>query len=402
MRSSLALLGTAALALSLACGGSGPAPAPGPGGPPGDQQPAGAPAEDRSVTVARLDPHAECDALVPARIPGPVTARVEDPGGACTGAITDGTGHVAVGIALALPWSARQIFSPAGAPERRFTLWHVIAPQADGWLVPQGEYSHGPGRVSLESLGGDGAVAAAASFAPVAGRSWQFGADPRGGGFLVVHPFRSSSDAPCTGEGRHFDASGAQRGEAASVGCHVRAAAVSTAGDALAIELGMEGASAGRSILHWVRPDGSHARPPADEGDSFALLGSSELELAPLLDGSLALRTPAGWYRRYPHLAARGEGAPAWLAARGQERFRSTRGSRGYAFFPAAGEPAADCRQAIELVAPSGRRCARLTFREDAAGCVTGAIDQGWDGTVVQQSGKDPCTYRWWPGLLAE
>jgi hypothetical protein len=279
-------------------------------------------------------------------------------------------------------------------------MWHVIAPQADGWLVPQGEYSHGPGRVSLEALGGDGTVRATTPFSPVTGRSWRFGADPRGGGFLVVHPFRFSSETPCTGEGRHFDAAGAQRGEAASVGCDVRAAAVSTLGDALAIELGMEGASAGRSILHWVRPDGSHARPPADEGGSYALLGSSEIELAPLLDGSIAVRNRSGWFRRYPHLAAGGEGAPPWLAARGEERLRFTRGNRGYAFFPAAGAASADCRQSIELLAADGRRCARLTFREDAAGCVTGAIDQGWDGTVVQQSGKDICTYRWWPGLL--
>jgi hypothetical protein len=39
---------------------------------------------------------------------------------------------------------------------------------------------------------------------------------------------------------------------------------------------------------------------------------------------------------------------------------------------------------------------------DDATGCSTGAIDQGWDGTVVQQSGKDACTYRWWPGLLGD
>jgi hypothetical protein len=42
-----------------------------------------------------------------------------------------------------------------------------------------------------------------------------------------------------------------------------------------------------------------------------------------------------------------------------------------------------------------------VTFRaSDAGPCTTGAIDQGWDGTVVQQASADACTYRWWPRML--
>ncbi len=99
--------------------------------------------------------------------------------------------------------------------------------------------------------------------------------------------------------------------------------------------------------------------------------------------------------------ACSGEAAPAWLAARTNQTFRFTRGNRGYAFFPPAGQNSADCTQAVELLAPSGRRCVKLTFRRDGNACVTGAIDQGWDGTVVQQASSGACGWRSWPGLLA-
>ncbi len=69
------------------------------------------------------------------------------------------------------------------------------------------------------------------------------------------------------------------------------------------------------------------------------------------------------------------------------------------AFLP--GQASADCAQSIDLIAPSGRLCGRVTLRESGSGCTTGAVDQGWDGTVVQQSGHDACTFRWWPRLLA-
>lgn len=61
--------------------------------------------------------------------------------------------------------------------------------------------------------------------------------------------------------------------------------------------------------------------------------------------------------------------------------------------------------QCTGATAPHARRSppmrrSRVVLREAGTGCTTGAVDQGWDGTVVQQSGKDACTYRYWPGLL--
>jgi hypothetical protein len=186
----------------------------------------------------------------------------------------------------------------------------------------------------------------------------------------------------------------------------VRGVGVSILGEALAIEDGATGSLSGRSILHWVRPDGSHARPPADEGDSYALLGSSEIELAPLLDGSIAVRAAGTeWTRRYRHLADRSEPGPAWLTGRSQWTFRNTRGNRGYAFFPQSGwrgETSADCSQAVELRAPSGRLCGEVTLMNPGGPCRTGYADQGWDGTVIERNARETCAYRWWPRLLAK
>jgi hypothetical protein len=355
------------------------------------------------VTVERLDTDPECDGLAPASIPDPVSARLENPGGRCGGAVSDGTGHVAVAIAPSLPWQEAQVLSPAGAPLARFRVWGEVAPQPDGWLIALGSYGHGPGTVSIVSLYPDGSERGGQSFGGVngsmGGPSWELGAAPRGGCFVVVHAFRFSATDPCSSTGHWVDTAGSLVGGAVDLACGVRAAGVSTRGEALALERRPDAAGGFRSYLHWIRRDGTDAMPPADEGSSDAI-PPTVIDLFALLDGSLAARSDGAWFRRYPYLAAAGEPAPAWLAARGRETFRFTRGNRGYAFFPVPGQAAADCRQAFELVAPSGRSCVRITLREDATGCTTRVVDQGPDGTIVQQSGKDPCAYRWWPELL--
>jgi hypothetical protein len=104
----------------------------------------------------------------------------------------------------------------------------------------------------------------------------------------------------------------------------------------------------------------------------------------------------------YPRLATTSAALPDWLAARAASTLRATRGNAGYAALPPPGRAAADCAQRIELLSTSGRLCGRVVLREDATGCTSGVVEQGWDGTVVQQSGKDPCTHRVWPRLLAK
>jgi hypothetical protein len=107
---------------------------------------------------------------------------------------------------------------------------------------------------------------------------------------------------------------------------------------------------------------------------------------------------------------------PRWLADRAGWRFRFTRGARGYALLspPDLGTgTAADCAQPIDLVLASGRVCGRVTLHTALGGCGTGIVDQGWDGTVIQDpwprkpmelvpQGKvyGDCTFVFWPKML--
>jgi hypothetical protein len=84
-------------------------------------------------------------------------------------------------------------------------------------------------------------------------------------------------------------------------------------------------------------------------------------------------------------------------------------GGRGYAILPAPGQNVARCEQAIDLVAPSGRACATVTFQISDSACTTGSLAVGYDGTLIQRLPTDsagcegescPCDWRWWTGLL--
>jgi hypothetical protein len=159
--------------------------------------------------------------------------------------------------------------------------------------------------------------------------------------------------------------------------------------------------------VSWLDPRSGAAIPgaSAERAEPFSpVVGpglAPALELQPLLDGSVAVRADGTFRRAYGRLATLSSPLPAWLAERARFTFRFTRGNAGYAALPAAGEASQDCSQRIELLSPSGRLCGRVVLREAGGPCTTGAVDQGWDGTVVQQSGKDACVHRFWPRLLA-
>jgi hypothetical protein len=360
------------------------------------------PAPDRFVDVERLDADPECDALVPPRVPAPVTVHVEGEGLSCGGGLSEGGGHVAVLVRrdFQQPKEEWQVYSRDGTRELRFVGGGgALVPQPEGWIVARSATPSAPYSVRVESLSGEGAVRR--SEAPAPGFEvgwWTLVGDPHGGALLTLSRSASETSTTCERGVWRYDAAGAPRGAPASI-C-TSDAAVSTLGEALVLE-GRPVDGQGRVFLRWLRPDGSDARPAAD-AESSAIYAFG-FNVAPLLDGSIAGGNYAGWFRRYPHLAAAGEEAPPWLKARdGRQPYRFTRGNRGYAFFVMPWTETTECRQVVELVAPSGRLCVRLAFREDATGCTQRRIDQGWDGTVVQQSGKDPCTYRWWPALLGE
>lgn len=422
------MTGLTLLLTLVACGGSAGAEAPvqgtsGPSGPsdPGDPPAPSGPAGATGSTGAsgplptlrleRLDPSAECDGLVPDRAPAPIDVHLSPPAGAtCGAALADGTGRVAIAARTgdATRW---QVFRPDGSAAGAFSA-AALVPEPSGWHgLDVAAGASGP-LVSQLRLSPDGAPlgTSPASADPGHLRSdlWVLAQDPRGGSFTLVGETDLFHNHFTTLEAQRFDASGAPRWpenlRLAGNGDHsfqFLGAGVSTQGECLALWQH----SADVDVL-WVDRAGATAAAETRAERADGVIGSASyrayrLELAPLLDGGLALRADGTFQRTYPRLATRSAPLPGWLAARAGWTYRFTRGNRGYALFPPAGEPQPTCDRAIELLAPSGRLCGRVTLRGAGAPCTSGAVDQGWDGTVVQQRVKDGCDYRFWPGLLA-
>jgi len=412
-----------ALLLSLAaCGGSSDA-APGAGtgggsGTDGGTGPGadGAGAAEAGGTLERLDATGDCAGLVPDRLPAPVTVSwAPPPGATCAGAITDGTGHLAVAAALPGGDRAFQVFAPDGTPRAAFD-GQALAPEAEGFhalRVRPGPRDDAP-RVEHLVLAPTGAVRHARTVSGDPARearfAWSFGQDPAGGSLVLFQSVNlegnhwfglRASRFGGAGEPRHLDAPVATD---AGPGPIFLAGGVGRGGESLALYQQSAFVSAA-----WLDASGGVvASAPLDAGDRTAdALGDDryvghDLELAPLLDGSLALRSDGRFRRVYAPRAGRSGALPVWLAERAAGAFRFTRGNLGYAALPPPGVEAPGCAQAIDLVSPSGRLCGRVVLRDAGAGaCRTGVVDQGWDGSVVRQATEGACTWRVWPRLLA-
>jgi hypothetical protein len=310
-----------------------------------------------------------------------------------------------------------RVLSPDGAPERTIeSTWNAsgtptprpfVFPQGDGWVVASAiDWGRPAVQVDVGGFLPDGTPRGPPTrVTPAAGQalSWTVAEDPRGG--AVFAATRNPPAGPdCDGTVVRLDALGAPRGPSATFGhgssCAVVGVAVSQASETLVVEA--TGPAPERAWLHWIGADGTAALPPVDAGPLADLFASGKpVFLAPLLDGSIVASEDGVWTRRFPHLAGGAEVAPGWLAARPRFTFRNTRGNRGYALLPPGGD-STDCTQRIELLAPSGRLCGTVTLSDPGGACTTREVDQGWDGTVVQQAAREPCAWRWWPRLLGE
>ncbi len=351
---------------------------------------------DGTVTIERVDGTAECD-FVPARAPDAVRVTAGAGSPSCGAGTSEGGGHVAAIVVSSHGGAERQVFSPDGREENRFVAGWRLFPQADGWVAAHAGSRTAPYHPRVEAFFPDGTLRRTEVVElPFDGsiHAWSAGEDPLGGALLVFHWHRMDGTGACDGEARRFDAKGVPGAIGAGIGCFSMGAGVSNRGEALVLEQRSD-----EVRVHWLRPDGTHVREPTTEGGPFI----HGVELRPLLDGSIAVREGVRFTRRYPHLAERSEAAPAWLAGMPASwTYRFTRGNRGYAFFPPEGRESDDCSQTAELRAPSGRLCAKVTFEDPGGSCLTAAIDQGWDGTVVQRSARERCGWRWWPRLLAQ
>lgn len=395
-------------------GGTGAAPtgAPGaPGGSGGGGGDGGAPSFT-ALSLERIDEGGDCAGLVPGRVPEPVVARRDPAGAACGAGLSDGTGAVALSALDADGQASFAVHAADGAARATFVAEPGLVPMPDGWhgLVVTRAASGDP-RVELVAFGSAGAPGRREVVSPDPAQRtrlrWSLGADP-GGGSLVVVRWTNVLGNHWSGVSAHrFDAGGAPRwpggvdvstDDSASEPSFL-GGGVSTRGEG--VVLAQDSAFLDVS---WLDADG-HGLAAADQAErSDDVVGpglSHAIELVPLLDGAVAVRSDGRFRRAYAHLATVSSPLPAWLAERATSTFRFTRGNAGYAVLPPAGETSADCTQRIDLVSPSGRLCGRAVLREEGTGCTTRAVDQGWDGTLVQQSANDACTYRWWPRLLS-
>ena len=391
--------------------GGGPVaePLPGSGGPsaPGDddKQKGVDVRSDPSVTIEPTGSSSECDGLLPSLVPAPVRVDVKSNSLQCGRAISEGGGHVAVNSASGEGWLEWQVFSSDGQREHTLYLHNdVLLPQPDGW---QGARVQDRGAsyesVELQTFSGDGAPRWHERATPpserVVTQDWKLVEDPQGGSLFVFSGQVKMHKGACAGEARWFEHTGLPAGSASAIGCWHIGGAASNQGEALIVESSQR--RSGRSSVHWIRRDGTHVGNPTLEGETGALFSrGGPIRFAPLLDGSIAVNDQGRWTRRYPYLAERGEAAPSWLEERSGWAYRFTRGNRGYAMFPPPGGASAGCEPRVEIRAPSGRLCGTITLSLTGAPCSSGYIDQGWDGTVVQQLGEGQCSYRWWPRLL--
>jgi hypothetical protein len=394
----------------LACGSAEPAPRD-PQPSTGEQTPNPTPAP--SVTFERLDADPECDGLLPDHAPAPVeVARTPPTGQVCAGGSSDGTGSVAV-AARGEEGASWQVYGAGGEPRGRpFSAWPV-SPQPSGWhglsVAPAGG-PNGGNAVAHAVFGPDGTSLASHQVSRdpslVDTHRWSLGADPLGGGMALVAQTDLFHNHWAGLRAQRFDPAGAPRwaepvqfGARSEPTVHFVAAGVSRRGESLALWQ-----HSALLDVSWQNAAGEEVTGAERAERSADVLGSDALahaiDLVPLLDGGLAVRADGAFRRVYPHLGTASVPLPGWLAARAAWSFRLTRGNRGYALFPPPGAASADCGQAIELRAPSGRLCGRVILPGDGKPCATGILDQGWDGTVVQQRTADGCAYRFWPRLL--
>jgi hypothetical protein len=415
-----------ALALAAACGGGAGSPGgqPGPdagggsGGPgSGAGGGSGAP-DDASVSFERLDESGDCAGLVPDRAPPSLELHRSAPAGStCLGGVSDGTGAVAIGARDASGATSWQAYAADGSARRVFAADPPLLSEPSGWhgITSTGPQGAASPEVQVVAFAPDGAASRRVTVSPDPARAaylrWSLGMDPSGGSIVAL---RSSALA-----GNHWSSVVAQRLDASGTaawpgGAPVRtvdsaseplflAAGVSARGEALVLSQ----RSAFLDVA-WLEPRTGAPIPgaSAERAERFSGVTGEGLapavELHPLLDGSVAVRSDGTFRRAYARLATLSSPLPAWLAERARFTFRFTRGNAGYAALPPAGEASADCAQRIDLVSPTGRLCGRVVLREGGGACTTGAVDQGWDGTVVQQSAKDACTHHVWPKLLAK
>jgi hypothetical protein len=363
--------------------------------------------------VERLDADAECDGLVPAAAPAPVHVTLGVPAGAgCVGGVSDGTGAVALGVRDAAGAVSWRVHRADGTPAGAFDADGGILSQPAGWhalQVSRPQFGADP-TVDHVAVSPSGDVVRRARVSPdpavAVGPRWSLAADPAGGSAVAMRATYVAGNHWSEVTVQRFDAAGAPRWPAGTRAFTVDSAREpSYLGAGVATGGGLLVLSQHSAFLDvtWLDGDARASGGSVMQESADGVVGaglSHALELAPLLDGSVAVRSDGTWRRRYAPAAASSTPLPDWLASRAADGVRLAPGGRGYVLLPPAGAAASDCATRVELVSRGGRTCGRVTVREGGSACTVRNVDSGRDGTLVVQSAADACTIRWWPGLL--
>lgn len=386
------------------------------GGPPDRTPGAGAeelaPAEPPSFAQETEALSSSCAGVMPGPLgPGLTESEAASPGDVCVNGTSDASGHLAIG----------KLFHYT-----HFVSWHVVgldgtpggyfSARRMGALLPQWSGFHGlsvspSSRVFLNTYSTNGVQLRMNEIKPGGQGSYDAAVDYDYGSFAVVSRMTSPGTWQVTAQ--RYDEEGdpvfgspvVVRPGSGPNAPFIAVAGVDLHGRLLVLWDGsVDGAGSGTLRGRWLRHDGSFIGAPF-----LAASGLSEgtgYTLYPLIGGGLALladnfSTGRQWLARYrPHIGGPLP-PPAWLAARPNVIPRLIRDNHAYALVPVAYQTVPDCKQELELRAPSGRLCGTLTFPLAAGACETRGIDVGRDGTVIQQSVlPDDCQHTWWPQLL--
>jgi hypothetical protein len=333
-------------------------------------------------------------------------------GATCLGGSGDGSGHLAVGSRSGdvVTWT---VFAPDGTRtgEASGRGMAELIRQPQGWHAVVDTPLGSPFRsVELVRLGPQGAIDRRTPLTPPTGflvSGFRLGEDPAGGSVVAA--------AVTAVGGNHSSRTLAFRFDAAAAPLHADVNVMSDTTPVVSF-LGAGASRRGDAIVSYRLPGELHwawlgrGGAPSAEGLAAQVeIGADDpVLLQPLLDGGVAARFGSAWRAVIPHLGGAATPAPGWLAGRSGTLLRFTRGNRGYAVLPPAGEQLPDCAQVVELRSASGTLCGRITMREGGSACAGGAVEQGWDGTLMKQSARDACagstcrcTLHAWPRLLA-
>jgi hypothetical protein len=163
---------------------------------------------------------------------------------------------------------------------------------------------------------------------------------------------------------------------------------------------------AGTLAGFWIDHEGKNKGTVFRAVDGLS--STTGIELATRVNDGLFLSQNGKWLREFPSRGTSSQGAPDWLGQKAPTKLRMAHGGTAYALLPLDGSTASPCAQQIEIVAPSGASCVTLPFPipgGGAAACTTGALEVGYDGTVLQLlpttcGATCACKWQWYRGLL--